>query len=111
MSDSNTLTQDELDQVIHLHQLWLNDVNGGRKADLTDMTAVGLSFCGKDLTSAIFNRTDISYSDFTGSTLDHVEMLYAVALEAVFKGSTMKDIRAQGTRFTGSDMHGVTRAA
>lgn len=107
MEIQNTLTQDQLNEMIQKHSDWLNGNEEGAKADFSDMTLVGLDFSGRDLTSALFYRTDISESLFKETILDHAQMVAAIALKCQFKGATMNGIDASHTRFTGSWMHYV----
>ena len=57
-------TPEELEEILRLHKLWIDDVDGGRKAKLTraDLRGSNLSF-------AYLNWVDLSGADLTGANL------------------------------------------
>lgn len=54
------MTQDQIKEVIRLHGLWLNDEDGGRRADLS----------GADLSRADLSRANLSYADLSSAKID-----------------------------------------
>jgi len=68
------ITQEELDSVISLHQVWLNG-DGGGQADLScyDLTGMDLSEC--NLTSANFRGSNLTSADLRGTTLTKANLV------------------------------------
>ena len=64
------MTSEEIKKVLDLHKKWLNDEEGGERADLSrsDLSEANLS--GADLSWADLSRADLSEADLSGADLD-----------------------------------------
>lgn len=74
MSEGRTVNKDELKEICEKHILWLNNEEGGERADLSgadlsgaDLTGVNLS--GADLYGADLSRADLYRADLSGADL------------------------------------------
>lgn len=56
------MTQEELDAILKKHQKWLNDEDGGERADLCDADLSGADLRGADLHEANLRGADLDYS-------------------------------------------------
>ena len=58
------MNQDELDAILQKHKLWLDDADGGIRADLK-----GANLRGADLRGAVLRGADLSDADLRGADL------------------------------------------
>ena len=64
------MKQDELNEVIRLHGLWLNDdYDGGKRADLRDADLYGANLYGANLRDANLRGADLYGADLYGANL------------------------------------------
>jgi len=68
------ITKKELDSILKKHELWLNDEEGGKKADLSNvslshMELRGVNLRGADLSGANLKDTNLSSADLSGANL------------------------------------------
>jgi uncharacterized protein YjbI with pentapeptide repeats len=63
-----TYTEDELQEVLRLHGLWLHN-EGGQRADLSGANLTGANLTGAYLTGAYLNLTKISDTEYLVKTL------------------------------------------
>lgn len=63
------MEQKELDEVIRKHKMWLNNEDGGERADLSFANLSGSDLSNSDLRRADLIRADLSCSDLRGSDL------------------------------------------
>jgi hypothetical protein len=83
------MNKNELAEVLRLHQLWLADVEGGVKADLSGSNLSGANLSGSDLRDADLRDADLSGSDLSGANL---------------RGSDLRDANLSGSILIGSDL-------
>ncbi len=87
------LSQDELDQILDLHEKWLRGEKGGKRADLRD----------KDLSYLDMSNRDLSHIDFVRSNLDYADMSNSNAISCKFMGASMDGTRVISACFYDSD--------
>ncbi len=66
------MNQDQFDQVLALHRLWLLDNRYGARADLTHCTLQDVNAVNSELIGAIFNSTKLFQCDFTNADLTDI---------------------------------------
>ena len=59
----------DLKQILELHKKWLNDEDGGKRADLSGADLSGADLRGADLSGANLSSADLSSADLSGSYL------------------------------------------
>ena len=69
------MTSDEIKQVLDLHKKWLNEEDGGERAnlrwaDLRVATLSGADLRGADLSGANLRGVDLCWADLRGADLD-----------------------------------------
>ena len=74
--------QQELNERIRKHALWLQDVEGGERLDLSYVDLSGANFSGADLSSTNFSGADLSganlsYANLRGANLSGAKLSYA----------------------------------
>ncbi|MDD3039083.1 pentapeptide repeat-containing protein [Bacteroides sp.] len=107
-----TLTQNELDKILKNHEIWLNDPNNGRCANLsntnlseanlfkTDLSYADLS--GADITEADLSKTnlsntDLSYANLFGADLSYANLFGANLFRANLFGANLSHVNISKT--------------
>ena len=72
-----TFTKEQLAELLAKHRAWLNNEDGGERADLSsaDLRYADLSYA--DLSSADLRYADLSYADLRSANLRHADLRYA----------------------------------
>ena len=113
-----TVTQAELVEIIRLHKLWRDAVEGGVRADLSETDLRGTDLSGANLRWANLSETDLRGTDLSGADLRWADLsrsdlsgayLYGADLsKAYLSGADLKDailpdfqICPQDTEFIG----------
>lgn len=91
------MTQEELDEVIRKHKLWLNGEEGGERAILVDRDLSGLDMSGADLRDAHMERADMR-----GASIDNADMR-----DAHMRGANMESIEMRGANMESAEMVNV----
>ena len=78
----------DIKQVLGLHQKWLNDENGGERADLS-----GADLRGADLSGAYLYGADLSGADLRGADLSGADLSGADLSGADLRGADLRDIK------------------
>lgn len=122
------VSQDELNEIIRLHGVWLREKIAGAQADLSDCDLTGANMRGVDLSRARFNRSimrhaDLSDSNLTQATMINVDltdsymsccnltearMTRAKLKNATMRHCTMIDTILRAVDLADADLHGST---
>ena len=78
----NTYTKDELTVILDNHAKWLNNIDGGIKANLSfaDLSSANLSYTDlgfADLSSADLSSANLRYADLGSADLSNANLRYA----------------------------------
>ena len=65
------MTQADLDKVLELHKKWLNDEEGGERANLRYANLRDANLRGANLSYANLSDADLSYANLRGANLDY----------------------------------------
>jgi len=65
-----TYTQKELQAILELHKFWLEDKEGGRRADLSGANLNGAYLNGANLNGAYLSGTDLNGANLNGANLN-----------------------------------------
>lgn len=68
------MTQEELDEVIRKHKLWLNGEEGGERANLIDKDLRGLDMDGADMRDARMEHVDMRYASMRNADMRNAHM-------------------------------------
>lgn len=91
------LSQDELDQIMRMHALYLKGHHGGARAVIKFRNLSGLSFRGQDL----------SHADFTGSCLIGTDMSAGKFVSSTFFACDMRRANLERASFVRADFRGA----
>lgn len=103
------LSQEELDRIVQLHQLYLIGKNGGARAQIKFKNLSGLSLVGKDMSHADFTGScfigaNLSNGNFASATFFACDMRRANLENASFVRSDFRGAFVAGANLTGADM-------
>jgi len=112
------MTQEKLNDIIKLHQMWLNDEVGGIKADLsyTDLSGVDLSkvnlsdadLSDANLSYANLSYANLSYADLSGTTLFGANLSGANLSETVLSYTDLSFSNLSGANLSGANLSYAT---
>lgn len=94
-----TITQEELDKKLKLHELWLNHDERGVILDLSRTDLRGLNLTSTNLSGANLEHADLSNTNLSGTNLSHGILKYAN-----LKGVNLIGADLSGTNLTDADL-------
>jgi uncharacterized protein YjbI with pentapeptide repeats len=105
------LTQQQLNEIIELHQLWVECQPNGKRAIFYGIDLSGLDFQNKNLRNAIFRRSNLSNTNFCGATLYNADFSRADLSgsdlsKANIRYATLTDANLTGVNLSYADMYG-----
>ena len=71
------MTQEELSMVLNRHKKWLNNEEGGEKADLSGADLSGANLIGADLSRVNLSRANLRGADLSGANLCGADLDYS----------------------------------
>ncbi len=103
------INQEKLEELIVLHERFVQGVRGGKRLVLQFMNLSGLSFRKRNLTDGIFTGSAFIQSDLTGAIFDRANLFgcdlrYALLDGASLKKADLRGVCARGARLNGADM-------
>jgi len=90
-----TLTQDQLNQLLRLHQDLWNDLPTGRRLELDNYNLSGLDFSNKELRSCRLVGCNLQNCNFIDSNISHSEFM-----RSDLRNANLNVIASIGTDFT-----------
>lgn len=103
------LTQQELDDIVRKHEIYLKGQNGGARAIIKFKNLSGLSLSGRDLSHADFTGScfigaNLSSGTFTSATFFACDMRRANLENACFVRADFRGAFVAGANLTGADL-------
>ena len=96
------ITKEELEQFLRKHKLWLNNEEGGERADLKRADLKRADLKGADLSGA-----DLSGADLSGADLKRADLKRADLSGADLSGADLKRADLKGADLSGADLSGA----
>lgn len=72
------MTKSELNEILEKHRKWLNDEEGGEKADLSGADLSGANLSWANLSGANLSGADLSWADLSGADLSGADLSWAI---------------------------------
>ena len=94
------MTQEELNKILDKHEKWLNDEEGGERADLS----------GKDVQGLDFSFRNLKRAYMAGTNMEGADMIRANMIGAEMTGANMTRANMIGVNLTEADMTGTNMA-
>ena len=97
------MTQEELNEVLKQHKLWLNSSKSmGKRADLSYMDLSGADLSGADLRYA-----DLTGVNLKGANLRGADLRYADLTDADLRGADLGFANLEGADLEGANLEGT----
>lgn len=96
------MNQDELDAILQKHKLWLDDADGGIRADLK-----GANLRGAVLWGAVLRGADLRGADLRGADLRGADLRGANLRWANLRGANLRWADLRGANLRGADLQGA----
>jgi hypothetical protein len=93
----------DLNAMVEKHKLWLEDSEGGIRADFSMKQLLYSSFVDANLSHANFHSANLSYTDFSGANLRRADFSGAYLSNCNFSGADLFD-----ANFTGANLEGAS---
>ena len=98
------MTQEELNIILEKHQKWLNNEEGGERADLRDADLNGANLRRADLRGADLRRADLRDADLNGADLNGANLRRADLRGADLSWADLRDADLNGADLRGADL-------
>lgn len=104
----------ELKEILKLHRDWLNNIEDGKRADLSDanLSDADLSYAnlsGADLCGADLNNTDLSYANLSGANLGGADLNNTDLRGANLSYADLRGANLCGANLCGAAVEGIKR--
>jgi hypothetical protein len=93
-----------LKEVLELHQKWLNNEEGGKRANLSCAILSGANFSGANLRCAILNGANLSYAILNGADLNGANLSGANLRYANFSGANLRGANLSCAILSGANL-------
>ena len=116
------MEQEEIKRILELHEKWLNDEEGGVKAnlcgadlrdanlgnaDLCGADLSGANLCGADLCNADLGNADLCGADLSGANLCDADLCNADLCRADLHGADLRYANLRSADLHGADLRGA----
>ena len=103
------MTKEELDLILAAHKAWLNDEEGGKRADLSGAVLSGANLSGAnlrwaDLSGADLSGAVLSGADLSGANLSGADLSWADLSGAVLSGANLSGANLSGANLSGANL-------
>ena len=96
------MTREGLNEILRKHKLWLDDADGGERADMQDA-----DMQGTDMQDADMQDADMQGAKMQGANMQYANMQVANMRGANMRGANMRGAKMQGADMQGADMQGA----
>jgi hypothetical protein len=101
------MKQEELNEILRLHKLWLEGKDGGAKADLKGADLKGADLKGADLECADLKKAILADADLYEANLYRANLKWADLREANLSGANLKGADLKGAELECADLKGA----
>ena len=91
------MTSEEIKKVLDSHQKWINEEDGGERANLREA----------DLSRANLSRANLSEANLSGADLSGADLRGAAIREADLRGADLSEAALRGADLRGADLRGA----
>ena len=101
------MEQAELKEILEKHKKWLNNEEGGEKADLSGAYLSGADLSGADLRRADLSGANLSCADLRGADLRRADLSYADLSGADLRRADLSGANLSCADLRGADLSGA----
>jgi hypothetical protein len=104
------MTQDELNEIIRKHGLWLHDEDGGERANLAYANLADANLACADLADANLACADLAGADLACANLSDANLACADLADANLACANLSDANLADANLAGADLSGANLA-
>ena len=101
------MNANELKNILKLHKKWLNDEEGGLKADLRGADLRGANLCGADLRRANLRGVNLNGASLRGADLREATLRGAILYRADLREADLRGADLSGANLYGANLRGA----
>ena len=101
------MTQKELQEILDKHKKWLNDEDGGERANLRGANLRGANIIGADLSDAYLIGANLRGANIIGADLSDADLIGADLRGANLRGADLSDADLSDAYLRGADLRGA----
>ena len=101
------MTQSELNEILEKHRKWLNDEEGGERADLSGANLSGANLSGANLSWADLSGANLSGANLSGANLSWADLSGADLSWADLSGANLSGANLSGANLSWADLSGA----
>ena len=101
-----TFTDEELKDMLRKHYQWLNNEDGGIRADLSYSDLRGSDLSGSNLRGSNLSYSNLRGSNLSGSDLRDSNLSYSNLKDSNLRGSDLSGSDLSGSNLSGSNLRG-----
>jgi hypothetical protein len=101
------MKHEEIKEVLRLHQMWLNNEDGGVRADLRGANLIGANLIGADLRRADLECANLSGANLGGADLRDADLTGVNLRGAYLGGADLRRAYLGGADLRDADLTGV----
>ena len=101
------MTKSELNEILEKHRKWLNDEEGGEKANLSWANLSGENLSGADLRRANLSWANLSWANLSGENLSGADLSGADLRRANLRQANLSWANLSGADLSGADLSGA----
>ena len=98
------MTQEKLNEILAAHKLWLDDKNGGIRANLSEADLSRADLSRADLSRSDLSRADLRWADLSGANLRWADLSGANLFRANLSGANLFRANLSGADLSRADL-------
>ena len=100
-------TQEELNEILRLHILWIEYKEKGKRANLSEADLSGADLSRVDLFGANLLKANLSKADLSGTDLSKADLSRANLFGADLSGADLRGADLRGANLSGANLSGA----
>jgi len=97
-------TEEKLQEVFRLHQLWLNNAKEGVRANLEDANLEGANLEGANLEGANLEGANLEDANLKGANLEGAKLRWAILRNANLEGANLEGANLEGANLRNANL-------
>ena len=101
------MTKERLAEILAKHRAWLNDEDGGKRADLIGASLIGANLREANLRGANLSGADLNWADLSGADLSGANLSGANLSGADLNWADLSGANLSGANLSGANLSGA----
>ena len=100
-----TITQEELNKILDLHKKWINNEDGGKCADLSNVDLKGVNLSNVDLKGVNLSGADLKGVNLSSADLSYANLSSTILYKANLSYTDLQNIILISANLTGANLY------